>query len=169
MDREGVSIEDRYYIRSMDMRYKGQFHELEIPLPEGTNRSDGRIDGKVIEQLIEDFHEMYETLYSYRDATTETEVLNLRLKACGRVQKPPLKREGFEGADSGKYKKGERRVFFEEMGGFVRTDIFDGEEMKTGNLVQGPAIVELKTTTVVVPPEGTLEVTPYDSFFVELD
>jgi N-methylhydantoinase A len=34
LEQEGIPKEDRYYQRSMDMRYKGQFHEVEVPLDE---------------------------------------------------------------------------------------------------------------------------------------
>ena len=40
--------------------------------------------------------------------------------------------------------------------------------MEVGNVVEGPAIVELKTTTIVIPPKANLEVTPFGSFLVEL-
>jgi N-methylhydantoinase A len=163
LDREVISVKDRYYQRSMDMRYKGQYHELEVPVPPGS-----LIDEIMMEQLIEDFHKMHETLYSYREEDTETEILNLRLAAYGKVRTPDLKEESFAGRDASNYGKGERKVFFEESGGFVTACIFDGEKMEVGNVVTGPAIVELETTTIVVPPDADLEVTGYGSFLVEL-
>ena len=130
--------------------------------------SDSPIDEIMMEKLIENFHTMHEILYSYREDDTETEILNLRLAAYGKVRTPDLKEESFVGRDVGSFKKGERDVFFEESGGFVTASIFDGEKMETGNVVTGPAIVELETTTIVVPPDANLEVTPFGSFLVEL-
>jgi len=166
LDREGVSIKDRYYIKSVDMRYKGQYHELEVPLPVPESASASEIEEEVLGHLVEDFNQMHETLYSYRD-DTDTEVLNLRMAACGVVHTPALEAAPFVSRDAEPFRKGERRAYFEEKGGYVATPVFDGDRMEIGNVVKGPAIVELKTTTIVVPPEGSLEVTPYESFLIE--
>jgi len=165
---EGVSKSERYYLRSVDMRYKGQYHELEVPLPlKDSNSTSEKVDRDMLERLVEDFHQMHETLYSYRD-TTETEILNVRLAACGKVRTPEIKAEDFVSKDASAHKKGERQVYFEEAGGFVTTGIYDGDRMEVGNLVEGPAVVELSTTTIVVPPRGKIEVTPYGSILMEL-
>ncbi len=163
LELEGVSPEDRYYVRSVDMRYKGQYHELEVPVP----YTGDNIDDKLLAKLVEDFHQMHETLYSYRD-TAETEMLNVRLAACGRVNTPEIKGDEFVSKDASKFKKGERQVYFGDVGGFVSTGIYDGDNMEVGNMVEGPAIVELSTTTIVVPPKATIELTPYGSFLMEL-
>jgi N-methylhydantoinase A len=168
LEREGVSVKDRYYIRSVDMRYKGQYHELEVPIPLNLKPSgDQTIDPDMIEQLVSDFHAMHETLYSYRD-TVETEILNIRMAACGKVHTPDLVEEPFVGRDASEFKKGERPAFFKESNGFIATPIYDGDRMGVGNVIVGPAIIELKTTTIIIPPNSNLEVTPFGSFMVEL-
>ena len=40
--------------------------------------------------------------------------------------------------------------------------------MKVGDTVEGPAIIEQSTTTVVVPPDAGLEVTAYGDYFLKL-
>jgi len=40
--------------------------------------------------------------------------------------------------------------------------------MDAGNIVEGPAIIEQKTTTVVVPPQSKLEVTKYGDYLMKL-
>ncbi|MEW5922264.1 MAG: hydantoinase/oxoprolinase family protein [Bacillota bacterium] len=161
LSKEGIPPQERYYKRSVDMRYKGQYHELEVPVP------DGEINEKVLKALVEDFHQIHESLYSYRDVT-DTEMINLRLAAYGKVYTPPLKEQPFVSTDVSKHFKGKRDVFFKESGGFVPTSIYDGDSMETGNMVEGPAIIEVKTSTIVVPPNATVTVTPFDSFLIEL-
>ena len=161
LDREGVGQRDRYYRKSVDMRYKGQYHELEVPVPPGD------VDEKSLEEVVEEFHRMHEVLYSYRD-DTDTEMINLRVAACAQVHTPPMKPMPFVSRDASRHLKGRRDVFFEEAGGFVSTPIYDGDNMEVGNIVEGPAIIERKTTTIVLPPKATLETTPYDSFLIEL-
>jgi len=161
LDRERIADGDKYYKRTMDMRYLGQFHEVEVEVPEGKLGPDQLAD------VINRFHEKHEALYAYRDIV-ETEIINLRLAAFGRVVKPTLKEYDYAGKDASKHIKGTRDVFFEESGGFVSTAIYDGDAMEYGNLITGPAIVEQKITTIVVPPGYTLEVGKYGDFMMEV-
>ena len=98
----------------------------------------------------------------------ETEIINLRLVAFGKVVKPTRKEQASESSDASKHLKGKRDVFFEESEGFVSTPIYDGDTMRCGNIVEGPAIVEQRVTTVVVPPGARLEVTKYGDYIMDL-
>ena len=161
LEREGIVVDDRYYRKSIDMRYKGQFHEVELPITEAELTDEG------IENIVADFHKKHEELYAYRDIV-ETEMINLRLAACGKVVTPSRKAIAEKSADAAKYIKGKRDVYFEKKFGFVPTTIYDGDNMVAGNIVEGPAIIEQKTTTVVVPPMARLEVTEYGDYLVKL-
>jgi N-methylhydantoinase A len=161
LKREGISVDDRYYVKSVDMRYKGQFHEVNLPIPEG------ELDRGRVGRIIEDFHVRHEDLYAYRDVE-ETEVINLRLAACGKVVSPTRRPKPLTSGDATRFIKGRRKVYFEEKGDFVETNIYDGNQMEAGNIIQGPAIVEQRMTTVVVPPGARLEVTAHEDFLMTL-
>jgi len=161
LEREGIVPNDRYYRKSIDMRYKGQFHEVELPISEAELSDEG------IKHIIEDFHKKHEELYAYRDVV-ETEMINLRMAACGKVVTPSRKAMTEKSADASNYVKGKRDVYFEKKYGFVPTTIYDGDSMEAGNIVEGPAIIEQKTTTVVVPPKTKLEVTKYGDYLMSL-
>jgi N-methylhydantoinase A len=161
LEREGITPHDRYYRRSIDMRYKGQFHEVELPITEA------ELSDESIEHIVEDFHQKHEELYAYRDIV-ETEMINLRLAAYGKVVTPSRKAMTKKSSDAGRYVKGKRDVYFEKKYGFVPTTVYDGDEMEAGNIVDGPAIIEQKTTTVVVPPMARLEVTEYGDYLMKL-
>ncbi len=161
LEREGIVADDRYYGKSIDMRYKGQFHEVELPITEAELTDEG------IESIVADFHKKHEELYAYRDIV-ETEMINLRLAACGKVVTPSRKAIVEKSSDAAKYVKDKRDVYFEKKFGFVPTTIYDGDNMVAGNIVEGPAIIEQKTTTVVVPPMARLEVTEYGDYLVKL-
>jgi N-methylhydantoinase A len=162
LEREGIASKDRYYRKSIDMRYKGQFHEVELPI------SEAELSQEEIQHIIEDFHKRHEELYAYRDEV-ETEMINLRLAALGKVVPPTRKAKPFNSQDPSKYIKGQRDVYFEEKFGFVSTFIYDGDQLAVGNIVKGPAIVEQRTTTTVVPPNARLEVSTYGDFLMTLE
>jgi N-methylhydantoinase A len=163
LEMEGIVPEDRYFKRSIDMRYKGQFHEVEVPLA----ASSGRLTKADIEAMVAKFNDMHEELYAYRDSV-ETEMINLRLAAYGKVVTPSRKPLPFETSQSHQHIKGERDVFFEEANGFVKTTIYDGDNMEVGNIASGPCIIEQYTTTIVVPPGGFAEVNEYGDFLITL-
>jgi N-methylhydantoinase A len=162
LDREGITAADRYYRKSIDMRYKGQFHEVELPI------SEAKLSDEGIDHIVEDFHKKHEELYAYRDVV-ETEMINLRLAACGKVVTPARRTMKEKSADAAGFVKEKRDVYFEEKYGFVPTKIYDGDTMVAGNIVDGPAIIEQRTTTVVVPPDARLEVTEYGDYLMKLE
>ena len=162
LEREGIASKDRYYRKSIDMRYKGQFHEVELPI------SEAELSKEEIHHIIEDFHRKHEELYAYRDEV-ETEMINLRLAAFGKVVPPTRKAKPFHSQDPSKNIKGQRDVYFEEKYGFVPTFIYDGDLLAVGNIIKGPAIVEQRTTTTVVPPDARLEVTTYGDYLMMLE
>jgi N-methylhydantoinase A len=45
-----------------------------------------------------------------------------------------------------------RSVYFRDREGFVETPVFDREQVARDQVIEGPAIVEEWTTTIVVPP-----------------
>lgn len=161
LDREKIAEDDRYFRRSLDMRYIRQFHEVVVEVP------GGLLGLEQIAKVVNRFHKAHETLYAYRDVV-ETEVLNIRLAAFGKVTKPSYKEQSYEGKDASKHFKGKRDVFFEETGRFVATSIYDGDAMMYGNLIEGPAVLEQRTTTIVVPPGFTLEITKYGDFLMQV-
>ncbi|HSB07479.1 MAG TPA: hydantoinase/oxoprolinase family protein [Thermodesulfobacteriota bacterium] len=162
LEREGIASKDRYYRKSIDMRYKGQFHEVELPI------SEAELSKEEIHHIIEDFHRKHEELYAYRDEV-ETEMINLRLAAFGKVVPPTRKAKPFHSQDPSKNIKGQRDVYFEEKYGFVPTFVYDGDLLAVGNIIKGPAIVEQRTTTTVVPPDARLEVTTYGDYLMMLE
>ncbi len=163
LEQEGIPREDRYAVKSMDMRYKGQFHEVGVQVRE----NEAHFSPEAIASLVERFNNRHEELYAYRDSV-ETEIINLRLAAYGKVVKPARKEQEFVTRDASKHIKSERNVYFEEQEGFTPTPIYDGDALQIGNMLEGPGIIEQRTTTVVVPPKAWLEVTSYGDYLMHL-
>jgi N-methylhydantoinase A len=161
LEREGIAPVGRYYKKTIDMRYKGQFHEVGLPI------SEADVSEEEVDHIIEGFHKRHEELYAYRDVV-ETEMINLRLAAYGKVVVPARKTMASGSGDASRSIKGKRDAYFEEKYGFVPTTIYDGDLMEVGDTVEGPAIIEQSTTTVVVPPDARLEVTTYGDYFMKL-
>lgn len=159
---EGVPESDRYFIRSADMRYVGQIREVEVEVP------GGRLTKKEIPVIEEGFHQRHEKLYSHRVMENPTEIVDLRVIAGGRTPKLQFPEQRAGSKDPSRALKTERDVFWEEYGKHVKTPIYDGNKLKYGDLIRGPAVIEERTTTVVVPPGYKIEVDIHDNYIMRI-
>jgi len=64
-------------------------------------------------------------------------------------------------------RRGHRRVYLGPVDGFVELPLYERERMGNGHRVAGPAIVESRQTTMVVPAGWTLTVDSYDNAMIE--
>ncbi len=144
--REAVPESSRRMLRSVDLRYHGQSHELGVTLP------DGALAPADLEWLRDQFHAEHERAYGYAAPEDAVELVNVRLTAVGVSQKPrrPALPEGGRGASAAI--KSNRPVWFSEADGFTPSPVVDRARLCAGNVVAGPAVIEeLDATTVVHP------------------
>jgi N-methylhydantoinase A len=138
-------------IRSLDMRYRHQVHELNVPLAAGF----AELSAEAMEEAYARFDELYEQTYGpgagYREAGRE--IMAFRVVATGQLKRPTLKsyRLGNKAADPAL--KGRRDVYFEEHNGFVDTPIYDYSRLGPGCEILGPAVIETPITTIAINPE----------------
>lgn len=146
LGRQGVERTFMTLIRSADLKVVGQTYDLSLPLP-GT----GPVDARSIAALLEAFSRLYRERYVYFFEGEPIEIVNLRVSALGHNPPVELERPPAAGPDPRSARKGERAVYFENLG-FVPTVIYERSRLRPGNIVKGPAIVEEETSSVLVPP-----------------
>jgi N-methylhydantoinase A/oxoprolinase/acetone carboxylase beta subunit len=61
-----------------------------------------------------------------------------------------------------------RCVYWSEFSEHRETAVYDGHGLDPGNVLSGPAIVELDTTTVVVRPDQRLNVDAYGNLEIHV-
>ncbi len=153
-----VSKEDIYFIRTVDMRYVGQAGEIEVEMPEG------KIDEAKINTMVDRFHERHESIYGYSDISLESWIVNCNLVAVGKVSRP-IPREMPRGEkDSSKALKAKRNAFSKAERKLIEMPVYDGDKLSFGNVIDGPAIVEEKMTTIVIPRGVVFEVDKYGNY-----
>ena len=120
--------------------------------------------------ITEKFHQWHDKLYGYqlKDVGTPLELINLRLVAWGITPKLRFKQDAFQDEDSSKALKGRRRIYLTKQKRFTEAAIYDGLKLGYGNKVEGAAIVEQPTTTILVLPEFNLLCDAYGSFTMYL-
>lgn len=150
--------------RFIAMRYKGQTHEVLVPIRSRTRR----VTVLNLTAAIDEFHTIHEQLYSFKQPEHPTEVLDLRLELVGVRDSRHLPSEAFGDEDPTPALTGSREVYFHVRDGFVDTPVYDGALMQPGYLVVGPAVVEEESTTIVVYPDQEAMLDQYRTYVIEV-
>jgi N-methylhydantoinase A len=153
-----VSPEELVLQKSAEVRYQGQYHMLEIPLP------DTRITKKNIKHLEKEFHELHKELFTFSLPWVPIEIINLRLTVKIKSVKMPIKKIVTGTKDPSPALLKTRQCFFGKK--FVETPIFDGLKIKAGNAIRGNAIIEEPTTTTVIPAGKICSVDAYGNYII---
>jgi len=132
------------FVLTLETRYEGQVEEI--------SQTIASVEELSVEMIEEAHHQQHETLYDFSDESWEIEVINVRLSIVGEIE--GVGQVGAAGILPSKALKQERNVYFEQPGKFIETPIYAGED-GLSEPVEGPAIIELSHTTIVVPPGST--------------
>ena len=146
---ERVSDTDVSLDFSADLRYVGQFNEVEVP-----GFDSGEADTAAWERLVSQFHRLHDERYGYSLPHAEVELINLRLIATGTTKKPKTQKHELGAAAADHARKGERPAWFDNR--MVAVPVYDGLALQPGNRLPGPAIIEQPTTTIVLPGDTRL-------------
>jgi N-methylhydantoinase A len=133
--------------RAADMRFVGQGFELVTALPAGpyTSASEGAIRDA--------FLETYRQLFGKVPPVAAIEIINIRVAVSaptgdGRLETAAAAR----GAASAL--KGKRRAWVSTLNAYVEVPVYERDALAVGDVVEGPAIVEEASSTLIVPPNG---------------
>jgi len=131
---EGIPGERMSFIPSLDLRYMGQSYHLNVRFHDG------------VAAIMEDFRRSYLDRYGYSVPGDEIEIVNIRLEARGARERPPLPVISDEG--SGRpYTT--RECLFDE---WIETPVYRRRDIPPGYREHGPAVIEDRGSTIVVPP-----------------
>jgi N-methylhydantoinase A len=132
--------------RQISLRFRRQTHELRLPLGGGVLRASD-LDA-VVDAFEEEFERIFGRGTSYRRAGIE--ISTFRLRCTLPLHKPvfrPLQRGD---KDAREAIKDRRDVFF--AGRFVESPIYTAEDLRSGHVIEGPAVIEGAALTVPVHP-----------------
>ena len=142
----GFKESDALFRRSIEMRYVGQFHEVEVfEVP------NGAIGATELEGIIEAFHKRHKDLFTFNMPGREVEFLNLGVKATARQERLRLAEIPRATGDASRALKRRRPILWELSRGYEETPVYDGTKLACGHKIPGPAIIEEPATTVVIP------------------
>ncbi|HEX3968214.1 MAG TPA: hydantoinase/oxoprolinase family protein [Edaphobacter sp.] len=131
---EGFAEKDIAIECSLDMRYKGQAYEITLPFAPGYEA---------------DFSRRHEQLYGYANPTRATEIVQLRIKAIGRTDKPTMPKAHADRLDL-PAPSSIRSTHFGRRP--IQTPVYHRELLSLGMQGNGPALVVSGQSTTIIPP-----------------
>jgi len=144
-EKSGIEREQIRFTHAVRMQYYGQLNDIEIVSPRPELE-----EGEHVDELIGEFEQAYAKVYARSARSPELGYLITQAIVMGsvEVEQPALPElaEG-EGAPA---PKETRKVHWGD--GFVETDVFQLENVRAGNTIDGPAVLESPATTFTVPP-----------------
>ncbi|HXM55228.1 MAG TPA: hydantoinase/oxoprolinase family protein [Candidatus Dormibacteraeota bacterium] len=121
------------YVREVDLRYAGQGYELTVPF----------------ERARDEFERLYARRYGMASPDEALEATTWRLTAV--LETPPVELPRISGPAAAAVPR-ERLAYFPECGGYAATAVWERDALAPGQRVEGPAIVEERESTTVLPP-----------------
>jgi N-methylhydantoinase A len=148
----GVADEDVRVRRLCEMRYAGQGHEVTVELP------DGSLGPGDADRLTKLYRKEYMRLYSREGPDVPLEVITWRLGVSAPL--PEIRLDSGECAadEPGKARKGEREIYLPENGDFLTVPVYDRYLLGPGAVLDSPAVLEERESTVILGPTGRAEI-----------
>jgi N-methylhydantoinase A len=139
--REGFSRERLETLRSAGMRYRGQSYEVSVGVPALGSTDD-------IAALARRFHDAHYRRYGHMAEREAIEIVNFEVTGMGLIPKPTLKpfppRLGVLPPPSA-----ERMVYLDAVDA-VSVPVYRRDELAPDSILEGPAVIEEKTSTIVL-------------------
>ncbi len=156
--REGIPSGRRRFVRQADVRYAKQGFELTIDAP------PGQVTAANVGAIVDGFHALHQRLYTFADRVSPVEIVNLRVRAIGVMDKTDLA----EIDAAGDTLPGAIDTRAVHIGGGMHqaAPVYRRETLKAGHAISGPAIVDQLDTTTLIPPGYSGEVDKYGNILM---
>ncbi|PUA81090.1 hydantoinase/oxoprolinase family protein [Nocardioides currus] len=153
LERQGLDFESIELVRSLDLRYTAQLAEVAVEVPAG------ELDEAAMVQVMADFEQRYAELFGEGTgfSAAGVQAITFRVRGTGVLPFSPAlpQVEPAADPDPSVALHATRKVCLDPRLGYVDTPVYDYRKLRAGHRIAGPAIIEVPTTTVVVPPDMT--------------
>lgn len=148
MQAEGIARSRIAFKRSIDMRYVGQVHECTVDI------GNTPVDAANLARIQQLFHDLHKQLFTYNEPDSLVEVVNIESTVYGKTAlMSPLQLP--RGGNPQEAIHDTRPMIFSADGNAVPTPVYDGDKLGARDTINGPAVIEELTTTVVISPGWT--------------
>ena len=160
---EGFKRDEIHFDHIAFVRYFGQLDEILVHSPVGRINTPEDMD-----RFIDAFETEYSSIYTSAAKYPQAGYLSRHVGLFASVKKTKPKlipQEICPEKPSSNALKGVRPAFFGE--GMVDTSIYELSELKSGNVIQGPAVIEHVNSNYVIPPWNYVEIDEYQTLWLK--
>ena len=144
-------------IRALDLRYIGQQWDITVPV-------SGEFDAV---RIRHDFDIEHDRLFGHTQPGGLIEITKVRVAGIGKL--PPLQQQRPEPASGAARSIGTRLVWTSPDAGWCDLPVYGAGSLAPGHTVEGPAVIDEATTTVLVGAGDRLRVDETGNFLVTFD
>ena len=140
-----IPDDDQQLVRTVDTRYEGQAHYLNLPVP-------SPLDDDAVAAIDDEFQAEHERVYGFVDENAGVEVVNARVTAVGQIETPDL-------TVSATDRSGPLTAFGDETTVITANHEeqtvrrFRWDDIRPGDRVRGPALLVQNNSTVWIPAD----------------
>jgi N-methylhydantoinase A len=167
--RGNIAEADRRIELYMEGHYPFQVWDLSVEITPFVDKNF-RLDQNSVQWMETAFHEEHERTFTIKE-DANVECVYWRVKAIGANHTAGLIPEQEYHSDnvivSPAKRTGSRKIYFKKYNEAIVTPVFSGDNLVYGDVIQGPAIIEEPTTTIVVLPDYKIKVTRYNNYLIE--
>ena len=147
-EQEGLAGQS---FRSVDMRYRGQGYELNIPVgPEMQNS----------------FHSIHKRRYGFSNEEGILEIVNVRVRVIAAAEAFDPPQRSLRTGDGNRALVGTKAVYFD--GEAVETRLYNRDALHAGDTFEGPAIISEYSSATILPPGDILRVDCFGNLVIEV-
>jgi len=146
-------------VRTADMRYRGQGHEITVDLPPGDFTAASRA------KLIELYEAGYAATFGRTIPGLSVEIMNWTLRLA--AEQPSLPKAPPQPADIPAKARGSRPVYDPADQDMKDVGVYHRADLTIGSFVPGPAVIAEDETTTLVPKSFTARITPIGAILLE--
>ncbi len=162
LHNDGFEPAKQQFLPSAEMRYRGQEHTVNIPLPSMDLSTED------IPEITRRFNDAHEQQYGHSMLNDPIEIVTLRLRAVGLLPRPELAKIAAGTGNTDAALKGSREVYSREHRGQLEYQVYDRMKLGAGDSITGPAIVEESSSTTMVHTGDILTVGEYGELHIDI-
>jgi N-methylhydantoinase A len=159
LSRERFQPERIHTLRSAGMRYRGQSYEVSVPVASVGTEDD-------VAQLARRFHDAHQRRYGHMALNESIDIVNFKVTGVGQIAKPSLAKSSRISTAPAE-REATRPAFFGKVG-YVDVPVYRRDRLGPGRQLNGPAILEEQTSTIVLYPGQRATVDEFLNLEIEL-
>jgi N-methylhydantoinase A len=155
LSASGFSSSELRFERAFDLRYVGQQWSLQVSMKEWD-----------VAAIRADFEARHQRQFGHFQPNGQIEIVHLRLVGIARLS--GVKRPDLPTTDVAPAPYEQRSVHLDAQSGFQTLPVYDGNLIRPGQKLHGPALIEENNTTILIGTGDRLEVDASDNFLIQV-